>query len=169
VNVTVIDSYLSEATILFNITIFTSRPATISQPSVLCLYQDDPLASLLLVSPLPSFATTPPLTYMLSPLSSPTLPPFLTFDPHTLLLKRTPGQALAPAGTYPIQVHARDQHGQETLTYLTIQVRANRPKVVGGNASCVQGVEYKYLDDEPEGEYRFGLALCFTNGGTSQM
>jgi hypothetical protein len=30
-------------------------------------------------------------------------------------------------------------------------------------------LEYKYLDDEPEGEYRFGLAKCFTNGGTSQM
>ena len=126
-NVTPTDSFLSEATISFNITIFTSRPATISQPLPLCLYQDDPQASLLLSSPLPSFATSPPLTYTLSPLSSPTLPPFLTFDPHSLLLKRTPGQALAPAGTYPIQMHARDQHGQETLTYLTIQVRANRP------------------------------------------
>jgi hypothetical protein len=158
VNLTAKDSYLSEAKISFNITIFTSRPATISQPPALCLYQDDPLASLLLASPLPSFATSPLLTYTLSPLSSPTLPPFLTFDPHTLLLKCTPGQALAPAGTYPIQLHARDQHGQETLTYLTIQVRPNRPKVVAGNASCAQGVEYKYLDDEPEGEYRFGLA-----------
>ena len=82
-NLTAKDSYLSEAKISFNITIFTSRPATISQPLPLCLYQDDPQASLLLASPLPSFATSPPLTYTLSPLSTPMLPPFLPPRAHT--------------------------------------------------------------------------------------
>jgi hypothetical protein len=77
----------------------------------MCLYQDDPLSSIRLATPLHSFATTPVyplLTYTLTSLSSPTLPSFLTFDPYTLLLKRTPGFALSPAGTYPLQLHAKD-------------------------------------------------------------
>jgi hypothetical protein len=110
---------------------------------------------------MPTFATTPVsplLIYTLTSLSSVNLPPFLTFDPKTLLIKRTPGLTLSPSGTYRLQLHAKDSHQQETLAYLTLQVNPSRPKVVTGNASCTQGLDYLYLDDEPEGEYRFGLA-----------
>ena len=47
-----------------------------------------------------------------------------------------------------------------------VEVRAMRARVDTANASCTQWQTYRYLDDEGEGDYRFGIAPCFTGSGT---
>ena len=47
---------------------------------------------------------------------------------------------------------------------LGLSVRPVRPKINSLNATCM-GQTYKYLDDEGEGVYRFGMAPCLVGSG----
>jgi len=65
------------------------------------------------------------------------------------------------AADFTVQLKAEDGWGGISFSEFNIQTFSTKPTILTANTSCADWLQYTYLDDETNGTYYAGFALCF--------